>query len=264
MNDLPTAASSLAPDIAASPGRVFLAARWLGVAMVNFEVDPRLLEPLVPRGVELDFFAGRTYVSLVGFLFQDTRVLGRCVPLHRHFPEVNLRYYVRRVVGGEVRRGVAFLRELVPRWAVATVARWFYNEPYVATAMRHQWQNILRTPDGLQGIKPRVRYEWRHAGNWLGMEVEGHGSAQPLAPGSQEEFIAEHYWGYCRQRDGGTIEYRVEHPSWRVWTDGVARLIDPVADYYGPVLAHVLRQEPASALVADGSAVKVYRPTRIA
>lgn len=254
--------SQSSQDLAAE--RVFLAARWHGLAMINFEVDPALVEPLVPRGVELDFFQGRTYVSLVGFLFRDTRLLGCCVPWHRHFPEVNLRFYVRRVLGAEVRRGVAFIREIVPRWAIATVARVVYNEPYVARAMRYQWENLELSQEVSVGKNPRVRYEWRHGGAWVGMEAEGRGNAAALIPGSQAEFIAEHYWGYCGQRDGGTIEYRVDHPSWQVWTDATAHLMGPVADCYGPPFADLLRKEPTSTFLADGSAVEVYRPTRVA
>ena len=106
--------------------------------MLNYEIDPTVLAPLVPRGTLLDAHAGRTYVSMVGFLFLRTRVLGVPIPFHRHFEEVNLRFYVRRVLGDEVRRGVCFIREIVPKWAIATTARWTYNEPYLSLPMRHR------------------------------------------------------------------------------------------------------------------------------
>ena len=76
--------------------RPFLTARWEHLAMLNFEIDPQRLAPLVPTGTELDFHEGRTFVSIVGFVFRDTRVRGWAIPRHRDFEELNLRFYVRR------------------------------------------------------------------------------------------------------------------------------------------------------------------------
>src|SRR5688500_10577936 len=106
--------------------------------MLNYRVAPELLRPHVPAGTELDTWNDAVHVSVVGFLFRDTRVLGIPVPFHRRFEDVNLRFYVRREVDGEVRRAVTFLRELVPRRAIATVARLAYAEPYTALPMRHR------------------------------------------------------------------------------------------------------------------------------
>src|SRR6185503_10439864 len=103
-------------------------AHWRFLMMLNYEVDPSVLHPLVPRGTELDTWHGRTYASVVGFLFLDTRVLGLAIPFHRDFEEVNLRFYVRRREAEAWRRGVVFIKEIVPRWAIATVARVAYNE----------------------------------------------------------------------------------------------------------------------------------------
>lgn len=108
--------------------------------MLNYRVDARLLEPYVPRGTELYRWQGHPYLSIVGFLFQNTRVLGIAVPCHVNFEEVNLRFHVRREVGGELRRVVTFIREMVPRAAIATLARGAYYEPYLA-------QPMLRTID---------------------------------------------------------------------------------------------------------------------
>jgi uncharacterized protein YqjF (DUF2071 family) len=254
------------PSLVSSPppGRVFLATRWQALAMINFEIEPRLLEPYVPRGTELDFFDGRTYISLVGFTYHDTRVLGWSIPWHRHFPEVNLRFYVRRVEGGEVRRAVVFIREIVPRPAVAAIARLCYSEAFVTAPMRHEWQGVHLAGDQVEGESPRVRYGWRYRGQWLGIGVDCRGHAQPLIAGSQEAFIAEHYWGYSRHWNGGTLEYRVEHAPWRVWAGAEPLLEDAVADFYPAPFADVLRQPASSAFLADGSAVQVYRPVRIA
>jgi uncharacterized protein YqjF (DUF2071 family) len=277
--------------VADSPGRtkagrrVFLSARWQALAMLNWEIEPAILEPFVPAGTELDFHAGKTYVSMVGFLFLDTRVLGWPVPLHRNFEEVNLRFYVRRVVGGEVRRGVSFIKEIVPKWAIAQTARWCYNEPYIALPMRHEITGPLsrhaflgsrHAPHGIHHA-PRddgsempadsrgcIRYQWRFANRWNSLALNYSGTSDPLVPGSLEEFIAEHYWGYCPQRDGGTVEYQVEHPPWQVWQGAELQFDCDIAALYTPRFAALLCQPPSGGFLADGSAVAVMSPLRIA
>lgn len=244
--------------------RVFLSAQWRALAMLNWEVEPRLIEPYVPRGTDLDFHDGKTYVSLVGFLFLDTYLLGFPVPWHRHFEEINLRYYLRREEGGAVKRAVGFVREIVPRWAIARVARWSYNEPYVCHAMRHRHEGYSCRAAIPHAEKLLVEYDWRCLGQWLSLGVECDGRPQPLSAGSHEEFIAEHYWGYCRQRDGGTVEYRVEHPPWHVWRADRSWISAGVADFYPAEFRELLTSPPTTAFLADGSAVRVYQPQRIA
>lgn len=243
------------------PG-TFLTGAWRWLAMLNWRVDPALLTPLVPRGTELDAWNGTTYVSVVGFLFRDTRVLGIPIPFHRDFEEVNLRFYVRREArgaGGEVRRAVTFVREIVPRRAIAHVARLAYNEPYVALPMRHEL-GAIGGPDAAPAV---VEYGWRLPGGWSRLRVRPTGPARAIADGSEEEFITEHYWGYTRQRDGGTVEYQVAHPRWRVSSVGEATLAADVATLYGPAFAAVLASPPDSAFLAEGSAIAVHMPRRI-
>ena len=239
--------------------RVFLTGEWRNLAMLNYRVEPTLLEPLVPRGTTLDRWQGATYVSLVGFLFRDTRVLGVPVPLHRDFEEVNLRFYVSREVGGELRRGVTFIKEIVPRRAIAAVARIAYNEPYIALPMRHSIGERTNT----DAAPSAVRYEWRQRAGWSALVVEASGTATPLVSGSEAEFITEHYWGYTRQRDGGTVEYHVTHPRWRTWTVTSAAVHGDLAELYGAALGDVLRRPPDSAFLAEGSAIAVHMPERM-
>ena len=238
---------------------VFLTGEWRYLAMVNYQVDPALLLPHVPRGTELDAWRGTAYLSVVGFLFRRTRVLGLPVPLHRSFEEVNLRFYVRRDAGGEVRRAVTFVKEIVPRRAIALVARWAYNEPYVALPMRHS----LERPDHGDGAPGRVRYEWRQPSGTSAVTVESTGVAAAVGAGSEAEFITEHYWGYTRQRDGGTVEYQVAHPRWRIWTVTQAMVEGDLAELYGRRFAEALGGRPSSAFLAEGSAVAVHRPSRL-
>ena len=237
----------------------FLTAEWRHLVMLNYSVPPTLLRPYVPAGTELDAWQGTTYLSVVGFLFRRTRIFGIPVPFHRHFEEVNLRFYVRRTLAGEVRRGVTFIREIVPRSAIATVARLAYNEPYVALPMRYAFGAV----DVESGTFSRLAYEWKSGGRWNTMAVEPTGRGRPLQAESLAEFITEHYWGYTAQRDGGTIEYRVEHPRWRVWQVRSASLIGEHRGLYGEELAEAVSGVPDSAFLADGSPVTVYTPRRL-
>ena len=240
--------------------RAFLTGEWRYLAMLNYRVAPESLASYVPRGTTLDTLRGETYVSVVGFLFRDTRLLGVPVPFHRHFEEVNLRFYVaRHGADGAVRRGVTFIRELVPRPAIALVARLAYNEPYSAVPMRHRVEHAADA-DAAPAV---VEYGWRQRSSWSRLVIEPTGRAAPVAVGSDEEFITEHYWGYTRQRDGGTVEYQVAHPRWRVWPVAHSGLDADVAALYGPAFAGALSGPPDSAFLAEGSAIAVSVPRRL-
>src|SRR2546428_1092748 len=170
--------------------------------MLNYEADRSALKALVPRGTELDEWRGRTSLSVVGFLFRDTRVLGLPIPFHRNFEEVNLRFYVRRKTEEGWRRAVVFVKEMVPRAAIAMVARVLYNEKYVAVPMDHE---VKRAPDEPRRIES-VSYLWDFAGRRNRLFVSVDSDPRPLLAGSHEEVIAEPYWGYSAQRDGGPRE----------------------------------------------------------
>lgn len=232
---------------------VFLAAEWRWLAMLNYPVAPEVLLPIVPAGTELDLWEGRAFVSMVGFMFLKTRVKGVPIPFHQNFEEVNLRFYVRRKTPDGWRRGVVFIKEIVPRPAIAFVARTFYNENYVSLPMSHQIH--------LDEVAGSVAYQWRFAGREHFLRADVAGRPQPLPRGSMAEFIAEHYWGYARQRDGTTMEYEVEHPPWNVWAASSASLDCDVANLYGREFARFLEQPPVSAFVADGSSVIVRSGT---
>jgi uncharacterized protein len=254
----------------------FLTAAWRYLVMLNYEIDPALLQPFVPQGTELDGWNGRIYASIVGFLFQNTRLLGIPIPGHTDFEEVNLRFYVRRRGPEGWRRGVVFIKELVPRRAIATIARVVYNENYQALPMRHQIvavdgkqypvnnvQSAVKNGVVAEGDRLQITYEWQFRGRWQGVQAVTQGALAPIEEGSEAEFITEHYWGYAAQRNGGTVEYQVEHPRWRVWSASSYRFDCDVAELYGSQFVVPLSQTPASAFIADGSAVIVRKGQRI-
>jgi uncharacterized protein YqjF (DUF2071 family) len=237
----------------------FLTARWRSLLMLNYVIDPAVLAPLVPRGTVLDPWQDRHYVSVVGFLFLHTRVLGIPIPCHRNFEEVNLRFYVRRQTPDGVRRGVCFVKEVVPRWAIATIARRAYNENYVACRM----SSTERLPQVGADEHGLVEYRWTAHGLTHALSAHIRGEPARFLPGSEEEYITEHYWGYVRQRDGSTVEYRVAHPPWRVWQAQAPKLECAVGVFYGTPFVAALSQPPTSAFVAEGSPIEVFRGVRL-
>jgi hypothetical protein len=234
--------------------RTFLTAEWKNLLMLNYAVDPALLQRYVPAGTELDSFAGKTYLSLIGFQFNKTRVLGFAVPFHQDFEEVNVRFYVRR----GTKKGVVFISELVPKRAIATVARLAFNENYSRAPMSHR---IDVDPNG--GLA-KAEYGWGRGPDRCSMTIETEGQSFLPAEGSESQFITEHYWGYAAQKDGGCLEYEVVHPQWQVWRARQAGFCGNAARFYGTEIASILARQPDSAFLAEGSAVKVSKGTRIA
>lgn len=229
----------------------FLTARWKDLIMANYAVDPELMRPRVPAGTELDLQDGKCFVSLVGFMFLDTRVLGIPVPMHVNFEEVNLRFYIKREAEGETRRAVCFVKEIVPRWAIAAVARGLYGEPYECWSMDHE--RTERT----------VAYRWSKDGQKNSLSVEIDESSGVPPEGSHGEFIIEHYWGYTGRGNGRVDEYRVEHPKWELFSVKNERIDVDFGAVYGSEFAFLADERPFSVLLAKGSEVAVYKGKQI-
>ena len=231
---------------------IFLTTRWRHLAMLNYEIDPAILEPYLPAGTELDTYDGKHYISVVGLMFLNTRLYGISVPFHRNFEELNLRFYVRRETVGEVRRGVVFVKEIVPKSAITMVARAFYNENYVTMPMRH---TVSQSGETLS-----VSYHWQQREIAHSLAVRAGGRPARIQDDTEEEFIAEHYWGYVVQRDGGTLEYEVEHPRWRVWR--IAETPRWIAMWSGSTAARsqrtsrIIRRPPCSPKAHPSSSAK--------
>ena len=228
----------------------FLTAEWRRLLMFNYAVDPAVLLPYMPAGVELDLWNDTCYVSLVGFRFMNTKVLGMGFPGHRHFPEINLRFYV-RYQDPELgwKRGVVFVRELVPVPTITWVANTLYRERYKTVPMQYQWNE---TPEQLQ-----VQYSWRQQGRQHQFSATAQAQGVDLVPGSEAEFITEHYWGYARWDAQQTMEYAVEHPRWQTYA---VQIFDCGIDFgaaYGAEFAFLNSLEPKSVFLAEGSEIAV-------
>ena len=236
--------------------RVFLSAEWRDLVILNYEVEPSVLNRHVPHGTELDSFNGRTYLSLVGFQFRHTKLLGRFpVPYHANFDEVNLRFYVRRQQGGDHRRGVVFIAEVVPRSAIAITARLLYGENYIHLPMKHRIET--------EKLNRTAEYQWQVGRQWCRLSAQTVGRPAQPREGSLEQFITEHYWGYATQGNRESVEYHVSHPPWQVWTTAAAAFEGNARALYGGELAAVLQRSPDCGFMADGSPVVVFRGTKL-
>ncbi|MDQ3750468.1 MAG: DUF2071 domain-containing protein, partial [Acidobacteriota bacterium] len=229
----------------------FLTAKWRDLVMANYEIEPSLLENFVPKGVELDFHEGKCFVSLVAFMFLDTRVLGFPVPFYINFEEVNLRFYVRREAAEEIKRGVVFVKEIVPRFAIATIARLFYGEPYEAWRMRH-----TRTEN-------EMSYAWWKADFTNQIKVEIGENLGVPSENSHGEFIIEHYWGYTKRNANRTDEYKVEHSKWELFAADDYEIKTDFGRLYGAKFAFLNEAKPHSIFMAKGSEIAVYKGAKI-
>lgn len=234
----------------------FLTADWRYIVMLNYEVDPAILKRFVPVGTELDLFKGQCFASVVGFMFLNTKLLGVPIPFHRNFEEVNLRFYVKRKVGRKVRRGVVFIKELVPKKAIALVANSYYNENYEAVRMDHK---IDKNQAGLQ-TGGRIEYGWTKGKDRYHLSALTEGQSSIPAASSLSHFIKEHFYGYVIQRDGSTLEYEVDHPSWTTLKVVESSLYCDVEKLYGAEFVAPLGKDPISAFACEGSEVSVMKP----
>jgi len=228
---------------------VFLRAEWRKLAMANYPVDPGALARFLPAKTELDTWKGQAYVSLVGFQFRDVRVRGFRIPFHTRFPEVNLRFYVRYKEEGAWKRGVVFIREIVPLPAVSFVANTLFHERYISLPMRYV--------EALEGSTLRAAYHWRYKGRWNGLAIKAESAAIPLVAGTKEEFITEHFWGYAKA-GSFTNEYQVEHPRWDIYPVREYQVDCEFGKLYGREFGDLSERKPESVFLAEGSPIVVY------
>ncbi len=227
----------------------FLKAEWRKLLMANYLVDPELLQPYLPKHTELDLWEGNCYVSVVGFLFKNTKVLGLKIPFHINFEEVNLRFYVKHKHQGEWRRGVVFIKEIVPKTMITLVANTLYKEHYETWPMEHQWKAAA---DHLQ-----VAYSWKHRGKTQHFSAICHPEAQAIPDNGETEFITQHFWGYTRYDEQTTFEYEVTHPRWLHYPVKSYDLNLDFSWVYGEQFAHLNLLEPHSVFLAEGSDITV-------
>lgn len=227
----------------------FLKGEWRKLAIANYIIDKELLVKYLPAGTRLDLWNGHCYVSLVGFMFINTKLLGIRIPFHTNFEEVNLRFYVKRLENGEWKRGVVFIKEIVPKPALAFVANTIYNENYETLPMDHIWSvgNNQRT----------IQYKWKREHKWNSIKIEASIEKFKIETDSETEFITEHYWGYAKVNDHKTNEYEVTHPKWEIYRVDNYEIDVDFGAVYGAQFEFLNSTNPASVMLAEGSEITV-------
>lgn len=227
----------------------FLLAEWNNLIIANYAVPKELLLPYVPYKTELDLFEGNACLSLVGFKFLNTKVLGFSIPMHINFEEVNLRFYIKHNDHGNWKRGVVFIKEIVPKRAVSFIANNIYREKYATMNMRNFHNDT--------GGSFEAGYEWQHKKKWNKISAVTDKRSKKIIPGSCESFFADHYWGYSKYSDTKTYQYRVEHPVWET-LKVISYSIDcDFGSLYGKEFSFLNKQKPVSVLMTKGSEIRI-------
>ena len=227
----------------------FLTAQWNDLALFNYEIDPELLKEYVPIGTEIDLWNNKCYISLIGFMFEEVKILGMKIPLHTNFEEVNLRFYVKRLENGIWKRGVVFIKEIVPKRAISIVANTLYKEHYQTLRMRNS-----RSENETSKI---FKYSWRKNKKWNSIEMITAKNPIPIDINSEAEFITEHYFGYTKYNNAKTVEYGVTHPRWEQ-LEVLNYTIDvDFISTYGNEFSFLQDLKPTSAMLAKGSKITI-------
>jgi len=233
----------------------FLNAEWRKLAIANYAIDPKVLTKYIPPKTELDLWNGTCYVSLVGFMFLNTKLLGLPIPFHRNFEEVNLRFYVKYNDNGKWKRGVVFIKEIVPRAALTFVANTIYKEHYQTMKMSHVWEE--------QESNRIVKYSWSLYGVEHSFLVKAALAPTTIEKGSEAEFITEHYWGYTKSGNNSSFEYEVTHPRWDCYDVSEYKINVDFKSVYGDDFSELRNLEPTSVMLAEGSEITVENKRNI-
>lgn len=226
-----------------------MTARWENLIMANYAIDEAKLKEYLPNGVEIDLYQGKAYVSLVGFLFKNSRIFGMPIPLLGTFEEINLRFYVKRKESNGYKRGVVFINETVPYKPVAWLANKLYKEHYISIPTKNHIKTFKSHKE--------VEFKWKTSSQWNKIGVEANIFSEEMEHGSFQEFIFEHYYGYTRLNGSSSQEYRIHHPRWKVNRVTKYDINCNFAEMYGPAFADLTHQEPKDIFIAEGSNVSI-------
>jgi len=232
----------------------FLTAQWNNLAMANYTVDPKVLEKYLPNGTILDIWNGNCYVSLVGFMFEDVKLMRIPIPFHRNFEEVNLRFYVKHFENNQWKRGVVFIKEIVPKPALTWMANTIYKEHYQTLPMKHSVLKNTKTTD--------ILYQWKTNKKWNTILVETENIVSEIELNSEAEFITEHYFGYTKV-ENKTFEYEVKHPKWKQLKVVNFQIDVDFTTVYGDDFSFLNNEKPVSVFLAKGSEISVENKKEI-
>jgi uncharacterized protein len=229
---------------------VFLKANWEHIIMANYEIEPEILFPYLPKGVALDLYEGKAYISLVGFMFKNTKLFNIPIPFLGTFEEINLRFYVvRKEPDGKTKRGVVFINETIPYKTVAWMANKLYKEHYTVVPTKHK----IRTT----ATNQKIKFQWLLNKKWNSIYVEAETTSEAMKENSLQKFIYEHYYGYTKIDAFKTEEYQLQHPSWNVHNIVNYNIDCDFEAMYGKAFSILNSTKPEAVFIAEGSSVAV-------
>ena len=229
-----------------------LSANWTDLLVLNFETDKKFLEHYLPAGLELNDWNGQYFMSLVGFEFSNTKLFGIPSPVHRRFAELNLRFYVKRRIKDQWRKGVVFIKEIAPSWLVGQVAGWLYKESFVALPVKKSMTPLDN--------KVRIGYTMKINNEQNYLSALATTAAVEYSNDSLEGFILDHYWGYTRVTKILTNEFEVIHRPWKIYPVMSADIKLDIPALYGKEFEPWLARPPQNMFLMDGSETKVTWP----
>jgi hypothetical protein len=102
-----------------------------------------------------------------------------------------------------------------------------------------------------------IKYEWKINNKWNHIAVNAAKENEQILPGSVEEFIFEHYYGYTKINSQLSQEYKVNHPRWQVHKVIDYSIHCDFKSMYGNDFSFLRNQQPDSVIIAQGSPVSV-------
>jgi uncharacterized protein len=228
-----------------------LRAEWNNIIMANYAVPKELLLPYVPYKTELDFFEGETYVTLAGFMFLNTQMLGFDVPFHSNFEEVTLRFYVRSNHSLAAKRGVVFIKEIVPKYAITLLANTVFGQNYTTLKMKSFHQDM--------GDYMETGYEWKYQDKWNKLTAKAVKRSTPIRQNNFNEFIADHYYGYRKNGETKTYQYEVEHEHWETFNVIEYSVDCDFGSLFGKEFSILNKEKPKSVFMLKGSEIRIHQ-----
>jgi uncharacterized protein len=235
--------------------KTLLTAHWTNLVTATFETDKHFLQKYLPAKTELNDWNARYFMSIVAFLFEKPRLLGIPSPFYNSFEEINLRFYVRRKLNNEWRKGVVFIKEIAPYYIPAQTAKWLYRENFISVPMKHEFINSNKLM--YRSYACKISKEW----NYLNMESACIHTETGL--GDVENFIRDHYWAYTRKGSNKTLEFQIEHPPWKIFPAIKFDMHLDTGTIYGEQFKDYFAEKPVDAFLMDGSYTKVSWPVML-
>lgn len=227
--------------------KLFMSCSWTNLLYVNFRIDAKLINALLPKDLEADLFDGFAILSFVGFRFTDARLLGIKIPFHQKFPEINLRTYVKSKKN-PTEKGIYFISEMVPKFMTYFVGKFIFGEPF----SRINVQEILN--------ENSFGYKIENKNEGLEMSAILSQNLNEQIKNKEEEFIVDRVFAFCGKANKKSKKYEVQHPKWNLMKAENSNYIFSNLSHISKLLNNFLQgATPSSIFATDGSAVDVFR-----